>query len=58
MVTQKTLDLIRFYLNHKPFMRSVHSKLVGKSPAEALTGKPHQSWLRMLGSYREIAQAA
>jgi hypothetical protein len=58
ILTQKTLDLIRFYLNHKPFMRSAHSNLVGKSPAEALTGKPHQSWLRILGSYRKLAQAA
>ena len=58
LVTQKTLDLVRFYLNHKPFMRSAHSNLVGKSPAEAFTGKSHKPWMEMINSYREIAQAA
>ena len=48
-VSQKMLNLIRFYLNHKPFMRSTHKRLVNKTPAEAMTGKPHQPWLEMLG---------
>jgi hypothetical protein len=48
-VSQKTLGLIQFYLNHKPFMRSAHKRLVDKTPAEAMTGKPHQPWLAMLG---------
>ena len=30
-------------------MRSKHMRLVGKSPAEALTGKPHLSLFEMLG---------
>ncbi len=48
-VSQKILGLIQFYLNHKPFTRSTHKRLVNKSPAEAMTGKPHQPWLEMLG---------
>ena len=28
-MSQKSLDLIRFYLNYKPFMRSKHERLVG-----------------------------
>lgn len=48
-VSQKTLGLIQFYLNHKPFMRSRHARLVNKTPAEAMTGKPHRPWLEMLG---------
>ena len=48
-VSQKTLGLIQFYLNHKPFMRSKHQRLVNKTAAEAMTGKSHQPWLEMLG---------
>jgi hypothetical protein len=48
-VSQKILGLIQFYLNHKPFMRSAHKRLVNKTPAEAMTGKSHQPWLEMLG---------
>ncbi len=48
-VTQKTLGLIQFYLNHKPFMRSYHKHLVNKTPAEAMTGKAHKPWLEMIG---------
>ncbi len=48
-VTQKTLGLIQFYLNHKPFMRSYHKQLVNKTPAEAMTGKAHKPWLEMIG---------
>lgn len=48
-VSQKTLGFIQFYLNHKPFMRSKHERLVNKTPAEALTGKSHLTWLEMLG---------
>ncbi len=48
-VTQKRLDLIQFYLNHKPFARSKHARLINKTPAQALTGKDHQHWLEMLG---------
>ena len=48
-VTQKRLDLIRFYLNHKPFARSRHERLVNKTPAQSLTGIDHSHWLEMLG---------
>jgi hypothetical protein len=48
-ISQKMLDLIQFYLNHKPFMRSAHKDLVKKTPAQALTGKQHLPWLEMLG---------
>jgi hypothetical protein len=43
------LDLLQFYLNHTPFMRSENEKRVGKSPAELLTHKPHDHWLVLLG---------
>jgi len=43
------LNLLRFYLNHVPFVRSENPKRKGKSPAELLTGKPHPHWLEMLG---------
>jgi len=48
-ISQKLLGLIQFYLNHKPFMRSKHERLVNKTPAQAMTGKPHKPWLEMLG---------
>ncbi len=48
-VSRKTLGLIQFYLNHKPFMRSKQARLVNKTAAEAMTGKSHQPWLEMLG---------
>ena len=48
-VSQKTLGLLQFYLNHKPFMRSRHARLVKKTPAEAMTGKPHRPLLELLG---------
>lgn len=57
-ITQTALNLIRFYLNHKPFMRSAHQRLVNKTPAEALTGKPHKPWLTLLSTYNELPQAA
>ena len=46
------LDLLRFYLNHTPFLRSEKQHRVGKTPTEILTGKPHQHWLEMLGFER------
>lgn len=46
------LDLLRFFLNHRQFMRSEHPQRVGKSPAEILTGKPHPHWLELLGFER------
>ena len=43
------LDLLRFFLNHRRFLRSERPQRVGKSPAELLTGQPHQHWLELLG---------
>ena len=57
-VTQKRLGLIQFYLNHKPFMRSHHAYLKNKTPAEALTGKPHKNWLVLLGHTQFKRKAA
>ncbi len=48
-ITQKMLNLYRFFLNHSPFMRSCHKHLQGISPAEALTGTRHDPWFKMLG---------
>jgi len=46
------LDLLRFFLNHRRFLRSEHPQRVGKSPAEVLTGKAHPHWLELLGFER------
>jgi hypothetical protein len=46
------LELLRFFLNHKPFDRSSNPKRQGKSPAELLSGKPHPHWLELLGHMR------
>lgn len=46
------LDLLRFYLNHTPFLRSAKEFRVNKTPAEILTGKPHKHWLELLGYTR------
>jgi len=57
-ISQKSLGLLQFYLNHRPFMRSKHERLVNKTPAEAMTGKSHQPWLEMLGLVGVKRQAA
>ncbi len=46
------LDLLRFFLNHVPLMRSEKPERVGKSPAELLTGHALPHWLEMLGFTR------
>jgi len=46
------LDLLRFFLNHRRFLRSEHPQRVGQSPAEILTGKAHPHWLELLGFER------
>lgn len=46
------LKLLRFYLNHTPFMRSRRPERVGKSPKELLMGPKHPHWLEMLGYQR------
>jgi len=43
------LDLLRFFLNHRRFMRSRHAERQGKSPRELMTGQGHQHWLILLG---------
>jgi hypothetical protein len=48
-VGQGYLELLRFYLNHRRFLRSEHSEREGKSPAELLSGQEHSHWLEMLG---------
>ena len=46
------LDLLRFFLNHRCFLRSEHPERVGKSPAQLLTGNAHPHWLALLGFER------
>ena len=49
------LELLRFFLNHRRFMRSEHAQRVGKSPAELLSGQAHAHWLELLG-YERFSQ--
>jgi len=51
------LEILRFFLNHRRFMRSEYRKRVGQSPTELLTGEKHKHWLEMLG-YDLFKQAA
>jgi len=51
------LELLRFYLNHTPFLRSENPERVGKTAAEVLTKKQHPHWLEMLG-YKRFQIAA
>lgn len=48
-VGQGYLELLRFFLNHRRFLRSEHEERQGKSPAELLSGQGHEHWLEMLG---------
>jgi hypothetical protein len=43
------LDLLRFFLNHRRFMRSQRAERTGRSPRELLTGEGHPHWLTLLG---------
>jgi hypothetical protein len=43
------LDLLRFFLNHRRFMRSRCTERHGKSPREVMTGEGHPHWLTLLG---------
>ena len=43
------LDLLRFFLNHRCFLRSRHAERQGKSPCELMTGQGHAHWLTLLG---------
>jgi hypothetical protein len=51
------LELLRFFLNHRRFVRSAHAERVDRSPAELLTGSPHGHWLELLG-YELFRRAA
>jgi len=42
------LDLLRFFLNHRRFLRSRHAERRGKSPRELMTGHGHPHWLTLL----------
>ncbi len=46
------LVVLRFFLNHRRFVRSDRLERVGKSPAELLTDKAHRHWLELLGYER------
>ena len=46
------LDLLRFFLNHRRFLRSDRPERIGKSPRELLTGRTHPHWLELLGYER------
>src|SRR4051794_33718106 len=43
------LDLLRFFLNHRRFLRSRHAERQSKSPRELMTGQGHPHWLTLLG---------
>jgi hypothetical protein len=43
------LDLLRFFLNHRRFIRSHCPEREGKSPRESMTGVSHPHWLTLLG---------
>ena len=43
------LDLLRFFLNHRRFVRSRRAERQGKSPRELMTGQGHPHWLTLLG---------
>jgi len=49
---QNFLDLLQFYFNHVPFLRSERGYRVNKTPTELLTCKPHKNWLELLGHSR------
>lgn len=46
------LDVLRFFLNHRRFVRSDRLDRAGRSPRELLTGAPHAHWLELLGYER------
>ncbi|MEL6555760.1 MAG: hypothetical protein AAFQ63_20205 [Cyanobacteria bacterium J06621_11] len=46
------LNLLRFFFNHRCFLRSLKPERVGKSPKQLLTGEAHPHWLELLGFKR------
>lgn len=55
-VEQSFLDLLHFYFNHTPLLRSERGYRVNKTPTELLNG-PHKHWLEILG-YSKFKRAA
>lgn len=51
------LELLRFYLNHSPLMRSDRKDYKNKTPAFLLTKEEHPTWLEML-DYQIFKRAA
>ncbi len=43
------LELLRFFLSHRRFLRSRHAERQGNSPRELMTGHGHPHWLTLLG---------
>ena len=43
------LDLLRFFFNHRRFMRSRRAERKDRSPCELMTGQEHPHWLTLLG---------
>jgi len=56
-IGNKYVELLRFYLNHSPFLQSAKPERVNKTAAELLAGQPHPNWLEMLGYQRFQAAA-
>ncbi len=42
------LDLLRFFPNHRRFLRSEHPEREGKSPTQLLTRESHPHWLEFI----------
>jgi hypothetical protein len=42
------LDLLRFFFNHRRFMRSRRAERKDRSPCELMTGQKHPHWLGLL----------
>lgn len=51
------LQLLQFYLNHTPLLRSEDPNRRNKSPTEILTNKKHDHWLELLG-FKQFKRAA
>ena len=51
------LGLLRFFLNHRCFMRSRRAERNGKSPRELMTGHGHPHWLDTAGPRANSAPA-
>ena len=49
------LELLRFFLNHRQYVRSRRQERAGRSPTQLLSGSEHPHWLQMLG-YQRFSQ--